>query len=233
MGINSIEHKGAEKGLEKKKLLMTAVSTAIVIALAGVSGHYWYMSTHYVRTDDARVDGATINLSPQVSGKIAEIFVSEGDYVEEGALVARQVDYTLSSGANLDLAMIRSPINGTVIRTTGNTGEVGTAGQPIAVVADLDKLFITANVEETRLHKIKPGQVVDFSVDAFPGVKFTGQVTSIVNATVSTFSLLPAQNTGGNFTKVVQRVPVKISIQDYQGYRLMPGMNVIVRIHVR
>jgi multidrug resistance efflux pump len=88
-------------------------------------------------------------------------------------------------------------------------------------------------VEETELHKVKAGQFVEFTVDAFPNVYFTGQVSSLGDATVSTFSLLPSQNTGGNFTKVVQRIPVKISIKDFQGCRLLPGMNAIVKIHIK
>ncbi|MCL6635610.1 MAG: efflux RND transporter periplasmic adaptor subunit, partial [Peptococcaceae bacterium] len=112
-------------------------------------------------------------------------------------------------------------------------GEVGVPGQPIVMVADLNSLYITANVEETDLHKVRVGQKVEFTVDSFPGVRFDGRVISIGEATVSTFSLLPAQNTGGNFTKVVQRIPVKISIRDYQGRRLLPGMNAVVRIYVR
>lgn len=219
--------------MDKKKLMMISVVVAMVLVLCGVTGYYWYMGTYYVRTDDARVDGAIVNVSPQITGKISDIYVAEGDTVKEGSLIARQVDYSLSQGVNLDLSVIKSPIKGTVIRKIGNVGEVGTPGQPIVMVSDLSNVYITADVEETEIHKIKPGQTVDFTVDAFPGVKFTGQVTSIVNATVSTFSLLSSQNTGGNFTKVVQRVSVKISINDFQGCRLMPGMNSMVKIHVR
>ncbi len=101
------------------------------------------------------------------------------------------------------------------------------------MVTDLKSLYITANIEETELHKVKPGQKVDFTIDSIPGVDFSGQVISIGEATVSTFSLLPSQNTGGNFTKVVQRVPVKIGIKSYQGQRLLPGMNAIVRIYIK
>ena len=219
--------------MEKQKRMMLAVLVVMVLTLAGVSGYYWYMAANYVRTEDAKVDATIVNISPQMTGKIEEIFVSEGQEVREGALIARQVDFMLSPGANQDLAVMKSPINGTVIKKIGNVGEVATPGQPIAMVADLKNLFITANVEETELHKVKPGQLVEFTVDSFPGYRFTGQVASIVSATVSTFSLLPAQNTGGSFTKVVQRVPVKISIKDLQGCRLLPGMNAVVKIHIR
>lgn len=218
---------------DKKKLMMMAVLIVGAVTILGVIGYYWYMSSYYARTDDARVDATLVSISPQIAGRIAEIYVAEGDTVSQGAIIARQVDFSLASGTNLDLAVIKSPVNGTVIRKMGNVGETGVTGQPIVTVADISSVFITANIEETELHKIKPGQTVDFTVDAFPGVEFTGQVSSIVNATTSTFSLLSSTNTGGNYTKVVQRIPVKISIKSLQGCKLMPGMNAMVKIHIK
>jgi len=221
----------------KKKVIIYVVLAAMVLALAGASGYYWYKGNHFVDTEDARVDGAIVRVSPQVSGRIQEMSVSEGDTVKEGQIIARQVDFTatpsMSIGANPELYVVKSPIGGTVIKKIGNVGEVGVPGQPVVMVADLNSLYITANIEETELYKVKAGQQVDFTVDSIPGVKFSGQVKSIGDAAVSTFSLLPSQNTGGNFTKVVQRVPVKISIRNYQGQRLLPGMNAVVRIYVR
>jgi len=218
---------------DNKKLMMIVVLIAGILTICGVTAYYWYMAFHYVKSDDARVDATMVSISPQISGKIAEIYVNEGDTINQGALIARQLDLTLSSGANLDMAVIKSPISGTVIKKIGNVGETGIPGQPVVMVADISSTFITANIEETELSKVKPGQAVDFSVDAFPGVKFAGQVNSIVNATTSTFSLLGSSNTGGNYTKVVQRIPVKINIKDLQGCKLMPGMNAIVKIHVK
>lgn len=217
----------------QKKMILYVALTAMILCLTAVSCYYWYQGANYVKTEDARVDGVIVKVSPQISGKITEMYVSEGDSVQEGAIIARQVDFTLTSGANLDLAVIKSPISGTVIKKIGNIGEVGVPGSPIAMVADLSSLYITANIEETKLYKIKAGQKVDFTIDSIPGVKFEGKVVSIGDATTSTFSLLPAQNTGGNFTKVVQRIPVKIGIKNYQGQRLLPGMNAIVKIYIK
>ncbi|NLI12426.1 MAG: HlyD family secretion protein [Peptococcaceae bacterium] len=216
-----------------KKLMMVLILIAGILTILGVTAYYWYMSSHYVRSDDARVDAAMVSVSPQMAGRIAEIYVSEGDTVSQGALIARQVDLTLASGTNLDMAVIKSPVSGTVIRKIGNVGETGIAGQPIVYVSDLSSVYITANVKETELAKVKPGQLVDFTIDAFPKVKFSGQVSSIVNATTSSFSLLGSSNTGGNYTKVVQRIPVKITINNLQGCVLMPGMNAYVKIHIK
>lgn len=215
-----------------KKGLMGIVLAATVMVMSGVGCYYWYMATHYVVTDDARVDGAIISISPQISGKIAEIYVNEGDNIKEGESIFRQTDFSLSSTSNIDLAVIKSPIAGTVIKKVGNVGEVATPGYPVVMLANLKNLYITAEVDEKDVYKIKPKQMVDFTIDAFPAVNFTGQVVSITQATTSTFSLLPAQNTGDNFTKVVQRIPVKISVNDDHGRQLMPGMNTTVKIHI-
>jgi multidrug resistance efflux pump len=217
----------------KNKKILYLVFGLMIIILAVVTSVYWYNSSHYVDTEDARVDGTIVKVSPQISGRISEMNVAEGDDVKQGAIIARQVDYQLTSGLNLDLAVVKSPITGTVIKKIGNVGEIGTPGSPIAMVADLKSLYITANVEETELHRVKTGQNVKFTIDSIPGVDFSGQVLSIGDATVSTFSLLPSQNTSGNFTKVIQRIPVKISIKSYQGQRLLPGMNAIVRIYIK
>lgn len=217
----------------KNKKILYLVFGLMFIIMAAVTSVYWYNNSHYVDTEDARVDGTIVKVSPQISGRISEMNVAEGDDVKQGAIIARQVEYQLTSGLNLDLAVVKSPITGTVIKKIGNVGEIGTPGSPIAMVADLKSLYITANIEETELYKVKPGQNVDFTIDSIPGVDFSGQVLSIGDATVSTFSLLPSQNTSGNFTKVIQRIPVKISIKSYQGQRLLPGMNATVRIYFK
>lgn len=217
----------------KKKAILYIVLVAMIFSLSGVTFYYWYRNSHYVDTEDARVDGTIVKISPQITGRISEMNVAEGDFVKEGAIIARQVDYQLTTGLNLDLSVIKSPIDGTVIKKIGNVGEIGVPGSPIVMVADLKSLYITANIEETKIYKVKPGQNVDFTIDSIPGVKFSGQVVSIGEATVSTFSLLPSQNTSGNFTKVVQRIPVKIGFRSYQGQRLLPGMNAIVRIYIK
>ena len=217
---------------KKKKTLMITAATTMLLIMAGVAGYYWYMQTHYVVTDDAHIDGTIVSVSTQITGKITDIYVQEGDMVKEGQNIIRQTDLSLSSGANIDLSIIKSPITGTVINKSGNVGEIGTPGYPILMLADLKNLYVTAEVEETNLTKIKPKQMVAVTIDAFPGVDFTGQVISTTKATVSTFSLLPSQNTGDSFTKVVQRIPVKIGINDFRGCQLVPGMNVTVKIYI-
>lgn len=217
--------------MKKKKIYLVLV--AMVITLASVSYYYWYQNAHYVSTEDARVDGDIIKVSPQIAGQIIELPIEENQYIQQGEFMGRLSDVTLQPGSNLDLTILKAPISGTVIKKIGNLGEVGAPGVPVAMIADLDALYITANIEEDKLNKVKVGQLVEYTIDTFPGLKFQGQVISIGDAANSVFSLLPQQNTGNNFTKVTQRIPVKISIEDYHNQRLLPGMNAVIKVHIK
>lgn len=217
----------------KHKLIIVFI--LFILVLVGVTGYYWWENKYYVTTDDARIDNtdSIIQVSPQMEGKIVEMDAQEGDYVHQGDIIARLSDQTLGSDQNLDLTAIKAPIDGTILQKTGHVGEEGIPGSPVYYMADLKKVYVTADVQETDLNKIKHGQPVDFTVDSFPGINFRGTVDGVKDATVSTFSLLPTQNTGGTFTKVTQRVSVKILINDLQGQKLLPGMSAVVKIHVK
>lgn len=216
-----------------KRKAFFAVLVLMVLALGGISAYYWYKGYYFVITEDAYVDGTLIRVGPQVAGQLKEVYVDEGREVRAGEPLARLDDQTLAAGVSVDLTYIKSPITGTVLKRLANPGEIVAPGQAVVMVADLRQVYITANVEETDLGKVRPGQFVDFTVDSFPGVRFTGRVQQIGEATAATFSLLPTRTTSGTFTKVVQRVPVKIAIDDYQSRRLLPGLSAVVRIHVR
>jgi len=205
----------------------------MLLAFGGVSIYYWVRSTYYVITEDAYIDGVIAKVTPQVSGRLKELHAQEGQAVVKDEVLGRQEDLTLPPGTNPDLALLRAPISGVVLKVDGTAGEVIVPGKPVAWIADPGSFYVTANIEETDLAKIKPGQPVELTVDSIPGAKFAGRVTEIGQAALSTFSLLPTRNPAGNFTKVVQRVPVKIAIADHQGYRLRPGLNVVAKIRVR
>lgn len=216
-----------------KKKSIYFVILAMVVTMAGVSYYYWYQNTHYVSTEDARVDGQIVKVSPQVSGQIIDLPIEENQDLTAGEYMGRLSDVNLAASANLDLTVLKAPISGTVIKKTAHVGEMATAGVAVAMMVDLNALYITANIEEGDLNKVKIGQRVNYTIDTFPEEKFTGQVISIGNAANSVFSLLPQQNTSNSFTKVTQRIPVKISIDDYHNKRLLPGMNAIVKINIK
>ena len=217
----------------QKKALFIAVFLAMVLTITSVTGYYWYKRVNFVETDNASVTGTLVRVSPQVTGKIIELYVEEGDTVRAGEVIARLDDAVLPVTTSVNLTVVKAPISGAILRKAGNVGETATPGSPIVIMSDLDDLHVVANVDETDLYKVKPGQKADLTIDGIPGVKFSGEVFSLGVATNSEFSLLPSSNTSGSYTKVVQNVPVKISIDDPMGYRLLPGMNVFVRIYIK
>jgi multidrug resistance efflux pump len=112
----------------------------------------------------------------------------------------------------------------------GVEGVYVTAGTQLAIAYDFAKVYVTARVDETDVDAVRPGQHVDFTVDAFPGTDFTGVVREVQGGAAGVFSLFPQSNSSGNFQKVTQVIPVKISIDDLHGLTLVPGMNVVVKI---
>lgn len=216
-----------------KKKNIYIVLAVMVASLLGITAYYWYNNTYYVKTEDARVEGTVARVSPQVSGKIISMYAGEGDRVVSGQAIARLDDTALQSGANPDLAVVRAPMDGIIIKKTGNTGEMAAPGQPIVMMLDPDSLYVTVNVEETKLKPVRPGQKVEVTVDAIPGQVFPGRVDRIGEASLSTFSILPTTNTSGSFTKVVQRIPVRVSIEDFKGYQIPYGANTYVKIHIK
>ncbi|HZR71673.1 HlyD family secretion protein [Bradyrhizobium sp.] len=113
---------------------------------------------------------------------------------------------------DLDFTYVRTPVDGTFSNRLVNTGDFIAVGQRLGNVVPLDDVFIDANFKETQLKRIRPGQPVTISVDAYGHRKFAGVVDSISPAAGSVFTLLPPDNATGNFTKIVQRLPVRIRV---------------------
>src|SRR4029077_2959619 len=111
---------------------------------------------------------------------------------------------------NLSYTRVTSPSNGVVSKKTVEVGQLVQAGQPLMAAVPLDDIWVTANLKETETADVRTGDAADFTVDAYPGRHFKGHVESLSPATGAKFSLLPPDNATGNYTKVVQRVPVRI-----------------------
>ena len=337
--------------IEKKSKLSKLVILAllVVVVLVGIiyGGFKYYDYSHYVTTDDARIEGNITAVGAKVSGKVIKLLVADGDSVKSGQLLVEldPVDLinqqkqataafsaaTAKAGATaegarvqeiqaaqsavdaaqalviytklqydrmsemvkqgavpqskddeakanylamlggldyakskLDLAKagarqqeidaaadlakqakgaldsansgvsyvnVMAPTAGFIGLKAVNIGEVVAAGQPLLYIADLSNIWVKANVEENDLYRIKVGQQVDFTVDAYPGKVFVGKLESILPATQSSFSLIPTENAAGSFTKVTQRIPVKISVPSNSGLVFRPGMSVTVKIN--
>ncbi len=111
----------------------------------------------------------------------------------------------------LGYATIRAPVRGVVTRRQVEVGQTIAPGQPLFAIVPLDGLYVTANYKETDLTQVRVGQKVTLHVDTYPGVDLHGCVDSIMAGTGAAFSLIPPENATGNFVKVVQRIPVKIT----------------------
>jgi membrane fusion protein (multidrug efflux system) len=172
-----------------------------------------------------------------------ESAASAGEQVTAfGAALRAALAKVESARAARDLAAIQladtrviAPASGIVSNKNMEPGQLVAAGQPLLSLVPLIDIWIVANMKETDLRDVKPGAVVDVEVDAYPGYAVEGVVTSVGPATGARFSLLPPDNATGNFTKVVQRVPVRIRVKqsDDPLRPLRPGMSVYVTISTR
>ncbi len=213
----------------RKKVIV--ILGTMIIVLAAVWIYFAYQNSHYIVTEDAKVDAMIVKASPQISGRIIELDFEENQTVEAGEILGRQSDETLSASANVDLAVIRAPLSGKVIKKLASPGEMGSPSNPVALMVDPGDIYITANIEEEKIKYVKTGQEVRLTVESYPKVWFRGTVDSIGSASTSIFSLLPAQSSG-TFIKVTQRIPVKIRFQEKYEEALLPGMNAVVKIYL-
>jgi len=331
------------KSGEKKKGFGRYIPLILVVAAVVVGAGFWYKEySRYLSTDDAHVDTEMVSVSSKIAGRIASLYVQEGDPVKQGQLVAEldsadllaqqnqalamkkqaqanviqaearykfdkvsinvlkvnlerakedldraraqfdggvltreqfdhikkaheTVDAQLeaannqlnvsnaqiaSAAATVDYAQSQvnvvvtqlkntrlfAPFEGVVGKRWLLPGDIAQPGQAILTLTDSRNLWVSVYIEETKISQIHVGQEARFTVDAIKGRVFTGKVTSIGSNTAGQFSLIPASNASGNFTKITQRVPMKISIEgtedhsDPAKYPLLSGMSVSVKI---
>jgi len=132
---------------------------------------------------------------------------------------------------NLRDRIITSPVDGVVDKTFVNPSEFVLAGQRLLMVHDPKKIWVSANVKETDLRHIKIGSAVTVGVDAYPDKSFEGRISKIGNAATSEFALLPTPNPSGNFTKIVQRIRIRVNL-DNKEQLLRPGMMVEINVGI-
>ena len=350
----------------KTKKTKTIIGVAVAFVFIGIAGGgwWWYHSAQLVSTDDARITGTIVSVSPKIPGRISQVLVKEGEQVKAGQIIAKidardatvqrkQAEAALSvAKANYDQAIagsrpqeiqqasagvgqaqagveqaraslnnagknydrmvqlyadgavsaalrdsaeaaylvakegmnateqatngasqkldltvagsreeairaasglvkqaeatleaidlaneytnIASPVEGIVALKSVNPGEVVAAGQTLFSIVDNKDVWVSARIEETKIGKIRIGQKVDYTIDGYPGHLFSGAVYDVGMATGSTFALIPTENASGNFTKVTQRVPIKISLpENVDGAVFRPGMQATVDIHLQ
>ncbi|MEA4923696.1 MAG: efflux RND transporter periplasmic adaptor subunit [Syntrophomonadaceae bacterium] len=231
-----------------KKIKSILLTIGIIVLVSGIAGiaYYIYESVYYFSTQNASVTSDMVTITPEITGKVTNWEVKEGDSVKAGQILGKQDVSTLvttsalnpqtlgnSADSIIAKANIKSPIDGKVVYLNVIAGEVISPGMEIAAIADTSHFYIKANVEETDIFRIKQGQKVDINIDAYPHRDFEGYVEIIGQATQSAFSQMPSLNTSGTYSKVTQLIEVRISINQVEQIQLMPGMNATVKIHIK
>jgi membrane fusion protein (multidrug efflux system) len=147
-----------------------------------------------------------------------------------------QAEASLSLARNdLDNTVIRAPVSGVAGNRAGQIGQYVKAGTQLLSLVPLPHVYVTANFKETQLTRMRPGQKAEVSVDAYPDQPIDGRVESFAPASGAEFSILPPDNATGNFTKIVQRVPVRIRLPAHGPLAdlLRPGLSVVVTVDTR
>jgi len=164
-----------------------------------------------------------------------QLSVIGAQIAEADAAVAQARADLHQAELNLDYIEITSPIDGYVGNRAARAGAYATRGSYLISVSPAQGLWVDANFKEDQLARMFPGQGATVTVDALAGHKFHGRVASLAPGTGSVFSVIPAENATGNFTKIVQRVPVRIVLDpgDPDLARLRPGLSTIVKVDTR
>jgi len=160
----------------------------------------------------------------------------EAAVAPQQALIQQREALVEKARLNLGYTNILAPASGYVTKRSAEVGNQVQAGQPLLAVVPLaqEQIWITANYKETELRDVKPGQKVEIKVDTYPGKVFRGRVNSIMAGTGSVFSLFPPENATGNYVKIVQRIPVRVTLDEGSDpdHLLRVGMSVVPTIFV-
>jgi membrane fusion protein (multidrug efflux system) len=170
-----------------------------------------------------------------IDAAVANVAVLQAQQQEARRTLAELQTAQAKAERDLSFTVVRAPIDGVIGNRAMQVGDFVQTGTRLAAIVPLDNVYVDANFKETQLARLRPGQPVEVSVDALPDHDIKGTVASVSPASGSVFSLLPPDNATGNFTKIVQRLPVRIqlpaSVKDKR--LLRPGMSVVVSVDTR
>ena len=213
-----------EKKSIKGKVIGLLVLALILAGGAGVGFYFVNQSANYLTTDNARVTTTLFHISANAPGTLERFSLYEGQPVSENDVLG-----WVENGEPL-----RSPVNGTVIHTTAVQDQTVSPMEPLAVIADTNRLHIQANIEEKDITRIQLGQPAIVTIDGLGNQQFNGYVSEIGRITQAELSGMTLFfNTGGTFTRVTHHIPIEINITDDVDLSNMIGVNARVRIPLR
>src|SRR5258708_7897229 len=225
-----------------RQLLLAGTAVALLAGAGWYGWDYWTVGRYLVSTDDAYVKADNTTIAPKATGygsvqnaqqaqsrnagaeaailrdtaNLAsarkQVELLKAEIAQAVAAAARASAQRAQAELNLSYTTIISPIDGVVGNRTLRTGQYVQAGTQLMSLVPATGAYVVANFKETQLTDVRDGQAVDIAVDMFPGQAVHGHVDSIAPASGQEFALLPPDNATGNFTKIVQRIPVKIAL---------------------
>ena len=187
------------------------------------------------QADAHKGEAAVARSRAALAGEQNQVAVLRSQQREEEAKL-QQARANLQLAQNdLDNTVIRAPVSGIAGNRAGQVGQYVKAGTQLLSLVPLPHVYVTANFKETQLTHIRPGQLAEVSVDAYPDLTLEGRIESFAPGSGAQFSLLPPDNATGNFTKIVQRVPVRIALPASGPLAglLRPGLSVTVTVDTR
>ncbi|MAG35572.1 MAG: hypothetical protein CL878_04915 [Dehalococcoidia bacterium] len=229
-----------------------ALYIALALLLPLIAGGYvafdiWWNSTSYVKTTDARVAGMMLAAAAPVDGRVVDVQAGIGDSVQQGDVLAsisaipsgslggQNGLVPLPPALSRYLVHVRSPVNGTILSRAVEVGVTVRQGQTLWTVGDLEHLWIAANVDETRIGRVQPGQLAEVTIEAV-GRTLIGEVLEITPATSAILdssgdtAAVPARSAG--LVRITPSVPVRVTLPPTD-VDLYPGMSAEVRIRVQ
>lgn len=174
--------------------------------------------------------------SAQATGAQSQAEGQKSQIALSTALVKQREAELILAKTQLNNTAIVAPFDGIISKKSVEVGQYMQMGSPLCSAVDFRNLYVTANFKETQIESMKPGQEVELKVDAFPKAKLKGKLQSFGGATGAKFSLLPPDNASGNFVKITQRVPVKISITEFPQEMtglIIPGLSVVADVKTK
>lgn len=212
----------AQSGVRQAQANIRTTQAQRNSALSGVGQAQANLTKAQGQLSQARTTGTQVSVS-KANQQTANAHIMQAQAALDNALI------------NLRRTQIVAPVAGTISKKSGQVGQQVAVGQAIMAIIPKDDLWVVGNFKETQMREVRPGEPADVEVDTLPGITFHGHVDSIAAGTGATFSLLPPDNATGNFTKVVQRVPVKVVLDPGQKDmdRLRAGLSVVVTIKTK
>lgn len=221
-----------------RRFIPAALGALAILVAAGGAYAYWHYTTVHPSTDNAYVRASVVQVAAAVSGRVSDVKAKSFSQLKAGdellrideprfeaALKAAQARLRSAGAqkeeaqaaveqarADLEDATVKSPVDGAVGNVTIRPGSIVRAGTVLFPIVDTSAWWVDANFKETDLGRIKEGQKATVRLDIYPGHEFTGKVEAVGPASTSAFSLLPNENATGNWIKLTQRFPVRISL---------------------